>query len=157
MLAPEQPGPGEAPPGTSYHPVGPTELPALTPWSSLLRRRGTGPVSTYRTEKEDASKHPLNLPHISYYTKCLRFVSFKHTSHGGKPQRSSVTSAQQPSKSLLFLFFVLLLRAAPAAPGGSQARGPIGATAAGLHHSHSNARSKPSLRPTPQLTATPGP
>ena len=41
--------------------------------------------------------------------------------------------------------------------GGSQARGRIGAVAAGLHHSHSNARSGPRLRPTPQLTATPDP
>ena len=32
-------------------------------------------------------------------------------------------------------------RAAPVAHGGSQARGEIGATAAGLHHSHSNAGS----------------
>ena len=30
--------------------------------------------------------------------------------------------------------------------------GQIGAVAAGLHHSHSNAGSKPSLWPTPQLT-----
>ena len=29
--------------------------------------------------------------------------------------------------------------------GSSQAKGQIGATAAGLHHSHSNLRSKPSL------------
>ena len=43
--------------------------------------------------------------------------------------------------------------AAPAAYGGSQARGPIGATAAGLYHSHSHAGSEPHLRPTPQLTA----
>ena len=48
-------------------------------------------------------------------------------------------------------------RAASAAYGGSQARGPIGATAAGLHHSHSNAGFELSLRPTPQLTATPDP
>ena len=41
-----------------------------------------------------------------------------------------------------------------AAYGGSQARGPIGAAAAGLHHSPSNARSELHLRPTPQLTAT---
>ena len=40
---------------------------------------------------------------------------------------------------------------------GSQARGPIGAVEAGLHHSHSNARSEPRLRPTPELTATPDP
>ena len=54
-------------------------------------------------------------------------------------------------------FFFLLFRAVPAAYGGSQARGLIGAPASGLHHSHSNARSQPCLRPTPQLTATPDP
>ena len=41
--------------------------------------------------------------------------------------------------------------------GGSQARDRIGAVAASLHHSHSNARSKLRLRPTAQLTATPDP
>ena len=40
-----------------------------------------------------------------------------------------------------YLFIYLLCRAAPTAYEGSQARGQIGATAAGLHHSHSNARS----------------
>ena len=34
---------------------------------------------------------------------------------------------------------------APVAYGGSQARGPIGAVAAGLHHSRSDARSEPRL------------
>ena len=48
-------------------------------------------------------------------------------------------------------------RAAPRAYGGSQARGLIGATAAGLHHSHSSTRSELRLRPTPQLKATPDP
>ena len=38
--------------------------------------------------------------------------------------------------------------ATPAAYGGSQARGPIRAIAAGLHQSHSNTRSKPRLQPT---------
>ena len=42
--------------------------------------------------------------------------------------------------------------AAPAAYGGSQARGPIGAVATGLRQSHSNAGSEPRLQPTPQLT-----
>ena len=37
--------------------------------------------------------------------------------------------------------------------GGSQARGLIGAVAAGLYQSHSNPRSKPRPQPTPQLTA----
>ena len=40
---------------------------------------------------------------------------------------------------LLFCLF----RAAPKACGSSQARARIGATAAGLHHSHSNAGSEP--------------
>ena len=48
-----------------------------------------------------------------------------------------------------------LFRAAPVAYGGSLATDGIGATATGLHHSHSNARSEPHLRPTPQVTATP--
>ena len=56
-------------------------------------------------------------------------------------------------KSVVFFFFLSFFRAAPVAYGGSQARGPIGATAAGLHHSHSNARSELRLRPTPQLMA----
>ena len=53
----------------------------------------------------------------------------------------------------LFVFF----RAASAAYGSSQARRRIQAVAASLHHSHSNARSKPYLQPTPQLTAMPDP
>ena len=59
----------------------------------------------------------------------------------------------------LFFFFCLFAfpRAASAAYGGSQARGLIGAVAAGLHHNHSNAGSEPHLRPTPQLTAMPDP
>ena len=41
--------------------------------------------------------------------------------------------------------------------GGSQARGQIGAVAAGLGHSHNNTGSKQHLRPTPQPTAMPDP
>ena len=55
-----------------------------------------------------------------------------------------------------FLFF-FLFRAAPVAHGGSQARGQTRATAAGLHHNHSNVGSKLHLQPTPQLMATPDP
>ena len=53
--------------------------------------------------------------------------------------------------------FVCLFSAAPTAYGGSQARGLIGAVAAGLRHSHSHARPEPRLQSTPQLTATPDP
>ena len=56
---------------------------------------------------------------------------------------------------LLLLFLLLLfLRATLAAYGSSWARGRIGATAAGLHHSHSNEGSQLRLRPTPQLLET---
>ena len=55
--------------------------------------------------------------------------------------------------SFVFLFF-FLKGCIPAAYGGSQARGPIRAIAAGLHHSHSKARSE---QPTSQLTAMLGP
>ena len=60
---------------------------------------------------------------------------------------------------LMLLFIYLFIRAAPTAYGSSQARGKIGASAAGLHHSHSNgnARSKLHVQPIPQLKATPGP
>ena len=53
--------------------------------------------------------------------------------------------------------FVFLFRIISAAYGRSRAQGRIGAAAASLHHSHSNTGSKPHLRPTPQLTATPDP
>ena len=56
-----------------------------------------------------------------------------------------------------FFYFFVFSRAAPMACGGSQARGPIRAVAAGLHHSHSNMGSEWCLRPTPQLTAMPDP
>ena len=45
-------------------------------------------------------------------------------------------------------FFLCLFRAVPVTYGGSQPRGQIGAVAAGLHHSHSNTRSKPCLWPS---------
>ena len=51
------------------------------------------------------------------------------------------------------IFYCLLFRATSTAYGGSQARSQIGATAAGLCHSHNNAGSEPCLQPTPQLMA----
>ena len=66
-----------------------------------------------------------------------------------------------PTYAFFFFFYFLIVfcpfRDAPMAYGGSQARGPIRATAASPYQSHSNARSEPCQRPTPQLTATPDP
>ena len=59
--------------------------------------------------------------------------------------------------SQIFFFVFGLFRAAPMAYGGSQARGRIGAVAASLHQSHSDARSELRLQPTPQLMAMPDP
>ena len=66
---------------------------------------------------------------------------------------------QQGLKLSIYLFFVFFAfsRLAPAAYGGSQARGLIRAVATGLHHSYSNAGSEPHLQPIPQLTPTPDP
>ena len=60
-------------------------------------------------------------------------------------------------KETVCLFFFFFSWATPAAYGGSQARGRIGAVVSGLRQSHSNAGSEPRLQPTPQLTATPDP
>ena len=48
---------------------------------------------------------------------------------------------------------VCLFSAIPMAYGSFQARGLIGAAAASLCQTHSNAGSEPRLQPTPQLTA----
>ena len=56
---------------------------------------------------------------------------------------------------LAFVVVVAISWAAPAAYGGSQARGRMGAVATGLRQRHSKAGSEPRLQPTPQLTATP--
>ena len=67
---------------------------------------------------------------------------------------SQCLQGQAPSFSFFFFFLFFIFRATPGACGSSQARSLIRAIAAGLHHSHSNAKSKPRLQPTPQLTAT---
>ena len=63
----------------------------------------------------------------------------------------------RPHHHFFFFFFFVFLPfswAAPAAYGGSQARGQIGAAATSLRQSQSIPGSEPRLQPTPQLTAT---
>ena len=64
---------------------------------------------------------------------------------------------QVPREPHFFFFFLVFCRAAPTVHEGSQARGLIGAVAAGLHQSRCNSGSELRLRPTPQLTAMPDP
>ena len=59
---------------------------------------------------------------------------------------------------VLRVFFCLFVfKAAPKAYGSSPAKGHIGAVAASLHHSHSNAGYECPLCPTPQFRATADP
>ena len=53
----------------------------------------------------------------------------------------------------LFYFILFYFRPAPLAYRSPQARGRIGAVAAGQHHRHSNGASKLYLKPTLQLMA----
>ena len=55
---------------------------------------------------------------------------------------------------ILFYLFVWLFKTTPVVYGGSQSRGQIGATAAGLHYSHSSTGYELHLQPTPQLMTT---
>ena len=86
----------------------------------------------------------------------------KYHTLGGLNSRNFLTfleagSLRSGCQNGWLFFFVNFFRATPEAYGGSQARGLIGATAAGLRNSHSNAGSESYLRPTPQLIAMPGP
>ena len=67
-------------------------------------------------------------------------------------QRDMVHAANAVAMYATFFF---LFMAVPVAYRSSQARGRIGAAAAGLCHSHSNARSQLRLQPMWQLVATP--
>ena len=58
-----------------------------------------------------------------------------------------------PTSITASLFSLFLFTATPMAFGSSWARGGIGDAAAGLHHSHSNTRSKPCFQPMLQLAA----
>jgi len=60
-------------------------------------------------------------------------------------------------REVFYLILFFLFGAAPEAYGSSQVKGQIGAAAASLHHSHSNARFQPCLQSTPQLMAMPDP
>ena len=96
--------------------------------------------------------HPYGEQHLREKKRGSDFIKDKVTS----TLLSIIRYSKILSLSLSFFFFCLF-RATPTANGGSQARGQIGATAAGLGHSHSNTGSQQSLQPPPQLKAMPDP
>ena len=89
----------------------------------------------------------------------MSILTGMYNHHHGQFQSIFITAK---NLGLLFFFFFFfftfcLFRAVPVAHGGSEAKGQIGPTATGLHHSQSNVGFKLHLRPTPQLMATPDP
>ena len=85
--------------------------------------------------------------------RCNLKISSSHIQKIKKKQVKSISIRYVVKPSIFFFFFFVfcLFRAAPAVYGNSQARGRIGAIAAGLHHSHSNLGYEQCLWPTPQL------
>ena len=85
----------------------------------------------------------------SVFGSCL----FPFSEHSKSSSDFTCFSTNVASHSVIFVclfcFVFAFSRAALMACGGSQARGWIGAVAAGLRQSHSNAGSEPHLRPTP--------
>ena len=74
-----------------------------------------------------------------------------------KGHKGLLTGLNKMPYPSIFFFLFFHFSAAPIAHAGSQARGEIGAVAAGLHQNLSNTGSEPHPPPTPQLTATPDP
>ena len=124
------------------------------PWASLFpetrhyeSRPGNHPAMASKCLNEKKKKKSRVNP-TSYFPKKLEMGNAKTGWKLGLLHQTQVGKAMENMFVCLLLF-----RAIPKAYGSSQARGPIGATTAGLHHSHSNMGSKPHLQPTPQLTA----
>ena len=120
------------------------------------RKNGVTPIScqTHRLFNSDSFCVLPNSRHISYTITHIFFM-LRWESYIGQGSRMRYILCKIVHKPFNIYFFHF--RAAPAAYGSSQARGRIGATAASLHHSHSNARSEPYLQTISQLTAVPDP
>ena len=69
---------------------------------------------------------------------CFKSQLQLHSTERGSKRNLSEASANPVWASALFCFVFCLFRVVPGAYGDSQARGPIGATAASPQHSHNN-------------------
>ena len=96
------------------------------------------------TEQLHRSFNPLrwarDWPYTSAATQAIAVGFLAHCATAGTPEGLFVC---------VHVCVCVFFRATPTAHGDSQARGQIRAVAAGLHHSHSNARAEPCLWPTP--------
>ena len=99
------------------------------PAASILQVRCRTPPLSPRGEKA----FPLRL-HVE-----------KRPFHDGSSEGVSIVPTQTLPILYIYISSFVFLRVAPAAYRGSQARGLTRAVAAGLHYSHSHARSEPYL------------
>ena len=96
-------------------------------------------------------KHPDLKGKRGLNTGCPMWVISLCPSHRRFPlQQQAINYTNVSSQDKIPPFF-FLFTATPVAYGSSQARGPVGVTAAGLQHSHSNTRSEPCLQPMSHL------
>ena len=151
-------------PPPSHRPVPGDESTCRTYWSCFSGRRGlthsdhSVEASSVKTSSDLHVAESYGLYLISLTSHRILFNKIFPFWKNPAFLISLVSSFPGLSQDLCFVFFVFFLfRAASTAYGRSQARGQVGAIAASLRHSHSNAGSEPPLRPTPQLTAMPDP
>ena len=105
------------------------------------RQRGRLGKAPHESLLEAVNTKPTLQPSPYFTSRCVLFFLFYAHTH------------KHMHIYIYIYLFILLFRAPPMAYRGSQARGQIKATAAGLRHRHSTTRSEPCLRPTPHLMA----
>ena len=91
------------------------------------------------------------VPSPSYPFSTVNGQALSMRSVGSRRRALKMDASSGLKGSLFSFFFFSIFRATPTAYGSSQARIRIRAIAASLHHSHSNAESKPRLQPILQL------
>ena len=82
---------------------------------------------------------------VQRYTKTFPPSGQEREEKQGPSNKSLIARIPSSFFFFFFFFFFVLFRAAPVTYRDSQARRPIGTVAAGLHHGHSNVRSKLNL------------
>ena len=100
---------------------------------------------------------PSDLTHQQSNSKKLQAGSLTDTSPGNHFPFISPAKHRKLLYEFQKMFIYFLFKATFAAYGNSQARGQIGATAAGLYHGHSNSGSELHLQPTLKFMAMPNP
>ena len=112
-----------------------------------------------KSQKQDignVSSHKENFGSQRIYQEVLPNILetniFKCYTNSPRPRKSA--NCPQIISLSFFVFQSFEGRTALSAYGGSQARGLIGAVAAGLRQSHSHSESELHLRTTPQLMVT---